>query len=228
MTDEPRDELDRALASSLGAMAPDVDDADATLSTMRPRFQRARTRHRVMQTSIVVAVVLVVGAIAALAAPGTRRGSVQVSTSSTTDTERRTSTVPSTATPKTVPTTAGPAASTPTTQGNNGQAPPNTSVRTPASTPTAAPPATGGPAPTTPVASDQVKTYHSTGGDMTVRFSGGALHLVSHSAAAGFTAEVHTQKPDDVEVRFNNGNTEWRIRVRVDNGKLQPAEITEH
>ena len=37
---------------------------------------------------------------------------------------------------------------------------------------------------------------------------------------AGFTAEVHDNGPTRVEVRFSNGQTEWRIRVDVVNGAL--------
>ena len=53
------------------------------------------------------------------------------------------------------------------------------------------------------------------------------VSLASSSPAAGFTAEVHDNGPTRVEVRFSNGQTEWRIRVDVVNGALQP-EITQH
>jgi hypothetical protein len=53
------------------------------------------------------------------------------------------------------------------------------------------------------------------------------VSLVSSSPAPGFTAEVHDNGPSRVEVRFSNGQIEWRIRVDVVNGQLVP-EITPH
>jgi hypothetical protein len=42
--DDP--ELDRALASGLSSLAPEVEAVDVTLAELRPRFHRARTRRR--------------------------------------------------------------------------------------------------------------------------------------------------------------------------------------
>jgi hypothetical protein len=69
-----------------------------------------------------------------------------------------------------------------------------------------------------------VHTYHCDGGTITVRFSGGKLTLVSYRAALGYSAEVHNNDPDDVEVRFS-GPDERRIRIRVEEGRL--SEETE-
>jgi hypothetical protein len=60
-----------------------------------------------------------------------------------------------------------------------------------------------------------------------VRLTDGQASLVSSSPAAGYSAEVHDNGPTRVEVRFSNGQTEWRIRVEVANGVLQP-ETTQH
>jgi hypothetical protein len=57
-----------------------------------------------------------------------------------------------------------------------------------------------------------------------VLFSGGQLNLLSSPPASGYTAEVHSQKADDVEVRFSNGNQEVRIRVRVIDGQMVRTE----
>jgi hypothetical protein len=51
--------------------------------------------------------------------------------------------------------------------------------------------------------------------------------LGSSAPAAGYTQEVQDNGPTRVEVRFNNGQTEWRIRVDLVNGELQ-AETTQH
>ena len=48
------------------------------------------------------------------------------------------------------------------------------------------------------------------------------------TSADGYTADVHDNGPTRVEVRFNNGQTEWRIRVDVVNGALVQPEITQH
>jgi hypothetical protein len=60
-----------------------------------------------------------------------------------------------------------------------------------------------------------------------VRLSGGALSLVSSAPTAGYTAQVQDDGPTRVEVRFDDGPTEWRIRVDLVNGTLVP-EITQH
>ena len=60
-----------------------------------------------------------------------------------------------------------------------------------------------------------------------VHFENGQVSLVSNSPASGYTAEIHDNGPTRVEVRFNNGQTEWRIRVDVVNGELVD-EVTQH
>ncbi len=59
-----------------------------------------------------------------------------------------------------------------------------------------------------------------------MHFADGAVSLaVEHARPPGYTAEVHDNGPTRVEVRFTNGQTEWRIRVDVVNGELV-SEIT--
>jgi hypothetical protein len=103
-----------------------------------------------------------------------------------------------------------------------------TTVPTPVVTRPTAPPTTAGttPAPPPPAA-PQTKTYASTGGRVTIRFANGRLTLTKTSPAPGYTTDVHKQTADDVEVRFDNGSHESRIRVRVENGLLRP-EISEN
>ena len=60
-----------------------------------------------------------------------------------------------------------------------------------------------------------------------VHRSGSTISLGSSTPAAGYAREVHDSGPTRVEVRFNNGQTEWRIRVDLVNGELE-AETTQH
>ena len=76
-----------------------------------------------------------------------------------------------------------------------------------------------------PVTSDT--PYASAGGSIVVHRSGSAISLGSSTPAAGYTQEVHDNGPTRVEVRFDNGQTEWRIRVELVNGELE-AETTQH
>jgi hypothetical protein len=78
-----------------------------------------------------------------------------------------------------------------------------------------------------PAAAPITQTYSSPGGSITVRLADGAVSLVSTQPAAGFSQETDDLGPSRVEVRFDDGSTEWRIRVDVVNGQLQP-EITQH
>ena len=79
MTDEPRDELDRALASRLDALAGGDDDAVAMLETMRPGLQRARTRHRMVRASAAaLTLAVVVSLVAVVSSASTRHGNVAV------------------------------------------------------------------------------------------------------------------------------------------------------
>ena len=78
------DDIDRALASGLAALAPEVEGGDETLASLRPRFQRARTRNRAMKAGGAIAVLVVIASVAAMAAPSSRRSHVQVSSPPTT------------------------------------------------------------------------------------------------------------------------------------------------
>jgi hypothetical protein len=75
--------------------------------------------------------------------------------------------------------------------------------------------------------SDGTQSFSSVGGSITVAVNGGVLSLMSSSPAAGFGAEVHDNGPTRVEVRFTNGETEWRIRIDLGSGGLT-QEISQH
>ena len=218
MNGDPRDPLDDAIARDLGALAPDDLDADAVLGSMRPALHRARARRRLAVASSALGAVVVVAGISGLLA-GQHSNRVQVegpstvpstlSTSTTRKAGTTTTTPPRGATTTTTATspTAGSTPATPTTDDRGGTTQP-------------------GPGSSTPPAAPSTKTYTAIGGRITVTFARGALTLDSYAASAGYQADVHNQDPDDVEVRFSNGNRESRIRIRVQNGAVQ-QEITE-
>jgi cytoskeletal protein RodZ len=222
---EPRDPFDETLARGLDALAPsEFDlDADAALGSMRPAFHRARARRRlaVASSALGVVAVLAVGAVVLQQQP-TSHLDIQQRTHPSVSTPASTSPKPagstSTSRPRVVPPPSPPTStSVPANQGST----PNSALT---STPTT-PNTRGASTPTT--AAPQTTTYSSAGGKAVIRFANGRMTLVSYAAAPGYTTEVHTQKPDDVELRFSNGNGEWRIRVRVQNGRVEP-EITQH
>jgi hypothetical protein len=213
MTPEPRDELDRALAAGLGGLASDADDTDAVLSSMRPRLQRARTRRRLARAAVVLGAFIVMGS-AAFALTGPDADKVKVAVPSTT----RPAAVASTSTTRAATTTVAPPTTHTTTVTTAPPTPPAPHPTVPARGGTP-PPATVPSPTTTTIAPSDLRTYHSDGGTMTVRYSHGKLALVSYRAASGYTAEVHRNQPDDVEVRFS-GPDERRIRIRVEQGDL--------
>jgi len=213
---DERDPLDETLADGLRALAPAefTLDADRTLGEMRPRLRQARTRHRLtVTTSVLGALVVVVGGAALLRSDPSGQLDVQ---------GRPTPTVSSPA-----PSTTVGRSTTTTTLPRSTTTVPQTVVTTPpGATPTTSdttPPTSR----TTPPPPPQTKTYTAQGGRITIRFANGRLTLVSSAPSPGFTSEVHKQDPDDVEVRFENGSHESRIRVRVTNGQLRP-EVSEN
>lgn len=225
MNGDPRDPLDDAIARDLGSLAPEDLDVDAVLGGMRPALHRARARRRLAVSSGVVGALVVVlglGGLFAAQRPGRVRVEGHpttlpgVSTTSTSPKSSTTTTRPpgkatSTTTATTPGTTPGTGATpvTPTSQGHSGTTQPGTGSTKP------------------PPAAPSTTTYRSIGGSITVAFANGALTLDSSKASAGYQTDVHNQDPDDVEVRFNNGTREYRIRVRVQNGVVQ-KEITEN
>jgi len=220
MNDDLRqDAFDDELRRRFAAGAPTDSDPDAVLDAMRPRLQQARTRRRASFATVIAGVAVVVVVLAfILGDGGGGDGSVRVPPATR---EPATSTrapaptsVPAggSVTPDTVPTSIDDHGDDTTTATTTPAAPELT-------TPTNTPPAT------TPSGRDE--SYSSDGGSIVVHFDGSAVSLVSSSPAAGSSASVHDNGPSRVEVRFDNGSTEWRIRVDVLNGDLVP-EITQH
>jgi hypothetical protein len=248
VSDEPFDDVDRAIAHGLSALAPEVGDGDETLAALRPQFRRARTRRRAAGIGVSLVAVVALGSVAVLAAPGSRHRHVQVSgpstsTHSTTRSSTRVSTTtrPRSSSSSTSPTTArtsspstpsnpagglqpGSPTAVPTTSPNNGHGGPG---------PSGGDDGHGGPGnrpTTTSVPSDSgVHTYRSAGGSVKVRFVQGRLQLLSTPAADGYHASVNSAQPDDVDVRFDSdhGGPQWRVRVRVDHDGHLSAEVTQ-
>jgi hypothetical protein len=219
MNDDLRpDALDDELSRRFGAGAPSAADPDAVLDAMRPRLEQARTRRRVSFASAIAGIAAVVVVLAFVLGGGDGGESVRTPPASND---------PRPTTPSTPPTSAptggsGTPDTTPATVDDRGD---DSTVATtptvPDTTPvTNAPPAISPPAPTE-------QGFTSAGGSILVRLSNGEASLVSSSPAAGYSAETHDNGPTRVEVRFSNGQTEWRIRVDVVDGQLV-SEVTQH
>jgi hypothetical protein len=217
------DAVDEELRRRFGAGAPADSDPDTVLDAMRPRLQHARTRRRASLASAIAGVAVVVVVLAfALGSGGGGSDSVRVppaTRSPVTSTRPPTPTgtpAGGSVTPNTVPDTID-------DHGDDGATATTTPSAPELTVPTNTPPATA-----PPVTSIEQAFYTSAGGSITVDFDGTTVSLTSISPAKGYTDEVHDNGPTRVEVRFNDGQTEWRIRVDVVNGALQPPEITQH
>ncbi len=224
MNDDLRfDPVDDELRRRFDARSRPEGDPDAVLDQLGPRLRRARQRRRAAFTgAAALGAVLVLGAAVALGGGG---GDGSVRTPPATGPDRTVPTVVTTVPQPTVTTADGAG----TTDGTSAPqpTPPTGSDGTTGNGSSGSGEATP-PAPTAALPVPQTPTYSSAGGSITVNFDGGStVSLASSSPAAGFTAEVHDNGPTRVEVRFSNGQTEWRIRVDVVNGALQP-EITQH
>jgi hypothetical protein len=238
MSSDSFDELDRALASGLSALAPDDVGGDDALASMRPRFERARTRRRVAKVGVSLAALFVVGSVAVLAAPSSSRSHVTVSSPPTTRSHERppakrtTTSGPTTTVPNTSSTSV-PAPTTPSTTGSHPS--PTTPFTAPVTVPQTAPNGGGpgssggnghGGSPTTTTTfkgSSSVHTYYSPGGSITVRESRGSVVLLQQhpNSALGYSSETKDRGPDRVEVRFSDGTHEYRIVLQVgDNGQV--------
>lgn len=222
---EPRDDLDRALSAGLGELAAPSADADAVLTTMRPRLRRARTRHRVVRVSVVALALLGVAGVAGALSQSNKKPNVSVSHPSShgrDDAHNPPTTlhrVTSTTAPRTAPKGNGNGGVTPTTGvsgvvpvpdrpgGNSGPG----SQHNGGSGPVAS---------TTTVPAGQDHTYFAAGGSVTIRYANGEIHIVSVAPVAGCAVERHDDGPDRVEVRFQNCPQESRIGVDLNDGHL--------
>ena len=91
-------------------------------------------------------------------------------------------------------------------------------------------PTTSVPDETTTIAApipDGVQTFTVTGGTVTVDVESGVLSLVSATPNAGFVVDKSEAQPDRVEVEFRGGDTQSRVRVRIDGGRLR-VETGDH
>ena len=204
MTDDFEfDPLESELRRRFDTLEAGQVDPDLVLDAMRPRLRRAQRNRRIMTSaaaSLAVAAVVVVGLTAFR---DSDTGSVRVTPPATHS--------PAVSTTNAAPDQGTPAVSAPDDNVGSGQ---SDDASEPVAEQT-----------TTPVSSDT--PYASAGGSIVVHRSGSAISLGSSTPAAGYTKEVHDNGPTRVEVRFNNGQTEWRIRVDLVNGTLQ-AETTQH
>ena len=72
-----------------------------------------------------------------------------------------------------------------------------------------------------------VQTFTVTGGTVTVDVEGGVLSLVNATPNTGFVVDKSEARSDRVEVEFRGGDTQSRVRVRIDGGRLR-VETGDH
>ena len=226
MNDDSRfDPVDDELRRRFAETGSSPSDPDVVLDSMRPRLQRARTRRRAAVTGAVATVAVAVVAVS-FALAGGGGSSVQTPPASHSTVPRPDPSVPSTP-PIVIPTPNGDVISGTNGggffNGTSGSADPGTGDSGAGANSGDGASAT----PTTAPTVAQEHPYSSAGGSIVVAFSNGQVSLVSNTPAAGFGAEIHDNGPTRVEVRFTNGQTEWRIRVDVVNGQLVP-DVTQN
>ena len=218
------DPLERELQRRFDTLDARKEDPDAVLDAMRPRLRRAQRNHRIA-TSAAASLVVVAAVVLGLVAFRSDTGKVRVIPPASNSPSVSTTT-----------TTAPPDQGTPTVSTPDGSDDSEQSGRVPTGGTQPEPSATGTPTrstspeavpdqATTPESSDT--PYSSPGGSIVVHRSGSTISLGSSTPAAGYTQEVQDNGPARVEVRFSNGQTEWRIRVDLVNGELR-AETTQH
>ncbi len=221
-TFEPADAVDRELLRRFDVAARGFDDPDMVLDALRPSMRRAQTRRRVALGGVAAAVLAVV-AVGVSSLSGSPSQSVHTPPAGHS----------STRVPAPAPTTQGADVAVPgatdgqgATDSSGGSSSSGDDSTGAASAPVAGTSSGDGAAttPTTPPAGTTT-SYTSDGGSITVSFVNGVVSLVSSTPTAGYSATVHDNGPTRVEVRFDNGTGEWRIRVDVVNGALVP-EVT--
>jgi hypothetical protein len=239
MSRDSFDDIDRALASGLSALAPEVAGADEALASLRPQFQRARSRNRAMKVAGAVAVLVLIGSVAALAAPSSRHAHVEVAappTTAPTPTSKppRTTTTSSSTTTSVAPVTtttipSGLAAGT--LPRHHFIPPPAPVVTVPQTTPATAPSqgpsgGNGSSHPTTTttntVPAPPVYTYRSPGGHIKVQFSHGKLTLLGVFPANTYGVMDQREDPTFISISFSSDHGGWRIRVFLVKG--QPVD----
>jgi hypothetical protein len=215
-----RDPFDDELRRRFGASGP-AADPDAVLDLLRPRLERARARRRASIAGALggVAVVVVVLLVVLGGGRGTGNGSVRTPPASRGPV--------SSVSPAPTTTEAGgsaTAATRPDDHANDTTADDHgndAGAALPGATESTAPPVTES------AAAPSQTSFTSDGGSIVVTVTNGRVSLASSSPAPGYGVEVHDNGPTRVEVRFDNGQTEWRVRVDVVDDRLVP-EITQH
>lgn len=230
-------DLDDALRQRMQAGIRGGGDARDELSSMRPRFERARRRRATVTAAASTAAVAIVVVGALSLGGGPRDERVQVADSSvaprsTTTTSTTTTVGPTSAAPTSPPTSAdpGPSITTPTpTPTADGGTNPGTSPVPATSTPPANPLPTvtsAVPAPTTATPGGQ-RVLSSDGGTATVTWTATSLVVDRTDPAAGWTVEqVERKEPTRVVVKFRRddggpGSSSATIDARVVAGRLE-------
>ena len=71
-----------------------------------------------------------------------------------------------------------------------------------------------------------VQSFTVAGGTVIVDVENGVLSLVSATPNAGFTIDKSEARSDRVEVEFRGNDTDSRVRVRIDGGRLHVETAT--
>ena len=201
MSDDPNDDVDRALADGLAGLAPVAPSGDEILESVRPRFRRARARARAAKAGGALVAVLAVGSVATLAAPHSGRTHVQVGSGSTQPGSTRPAGSSSTTVSTTAPARTG-VAHDPTTAISS--VPERSGTTAPGTVPSTTPTTTSGNATSGNATSGNATSGNATSGHGGARGGG--------PDPGGTATTVAPSQPDDVQTYRATGGT---ITVRL-------------
>lgn len=125
--------------------------------------------------------------------------------------------------PSPVPSDAG-AATPPADDGSPGVAPTAPATAPPTGGSPPAPPTTATPDPQPEAPADEVRTYSLVGGTATLRFTPGAVVVVSAHPNPGFTQEVEGDGTAEVTVQFESEHHRSRLRGSWEGGPRDRVE----
>jgi hypothetical protein len=225
---------DSNLSSEIGRLAGDSPEAGAAYAAVTTRVRRARRRRAAAWSGGAMAAVAVIAVAASFGGGESRLENVPAtqpdvvvedstdwSVPSSTETSLLPASVSTTSAPDTSATVVPPAATTPLVPSTSSpSSPPSTSAPRPPATSTAPlptqPPSTQPPSP--PV----TQSFSCVGGSATVRLQNGVLAIVGTVPNSGWLVAEIGGEGSEVEVRFEQGSVESRLKVDLVNGSMVP------
>lgn len=226
---------DPNLSGEIGRLAGDSPDAGVAFAAVTTRVRRARRRRAAAWSGGAMAAVAVIAVAASFGGGESRLENVpatqpdvvvedttDASVPSSTDTSLPTVTVPTTSAPETSSTVSPSPTIVPAPESTQPPStrPPSTQVPTtqpPSTQPTTQPPSTQ--PPSTPV----TQSFACVGGSATVRLQDGALAIVATAPSSGWVVAETGGEGSEVEVRFEQGSAESRLKVDLVNGSMVPT-----